>query len=154
MRRLTTLVALLALAGATMGQDSCGTETEDAATDTEETTRSSSGEDKSTTPDPEASVESNCDYLLDFDSGSKFIAGGTITNTGNIGVVVRFSASWTLLGSTPVRAEKRVRIRPGQEREVQLARPASTSQIDAHQSADGKCKADGTIVDTFGKPQS
>lgn len=159
MRRLLAMLLALALAMATMGQESCDTgESETADTDTTEATEPTGDgeEEEPATPDPEADVESSCDYLLSFSddystSAHKFVAGATITNTGNIGVVVRLKATWTLLGGEPVTAEKTARIKRGGEREIQISKPATDNQIDAHQSANGKCKAKGTIIDTFGR---
>jgi hypothetical protein len=106
-------------------------------------------------PNPDASYESNCAYVLgDFSessSGFRFLATADVENTGNIGVVLRVTATWNQLGGAPVRMMKTVKIRRTASRSVPFARVASSDEIDRHQSADGKCKVKAKIVDTFGK---
>lgn len=103
-------------------------------------------------PDPQLQFANNCDYyLLDDDlDGYSFVASGTLTNTGNIGIIVRFKAEWKLLGSDPVTTAKTVRIKPGRDKDVQVSLPGTGEEIDAHQRADRECETDVEIVDVFG----
>lgn len=140
----------LVLALPLMGQDEgCDTSTEEPAKDAREDQPKKAG------PDPDGTYDGTCDYLLgDFTEGPggyKLIAGGTVENTGNIGIVAVVRAEWTMLGSSPITKTRRVRLRPGASREVQMNVPATQSQIDQHQSAQAKCKSDVEIVDTFGR---
>jgi hypothetical protein len=102
-------------------------------------------------PDPKLKFVTNCDSPLgdDLDKYS-FVADGKLTNTGNIGIIVKFKAEWKLLGSDPVTTAKTVRIKPGRDKDVQVSLPVTGEQIDAHQSADGECETDVEIVNVFG----
>jgi zinc-ribbon domain len=111
------------------------------------------------TPNPDGKVKLKCDYELgDFgDSGDpsqgfRFIAGGTIKNTGNVGIVVKVVAKWQLLRQDPLRFTERVRLRAGKRKRISISIPVTQDQIDAHQSADGDCNTNATIVDSFGRP--
>lgn len=142
--------ALLALI--LMGQDDCSTEPEQPAKDESQKPEKPAA----AVPDPKGTFEGNCNYLLgDFtegtEAGYKLVAGGTVENTGNVGIVATVKARWTMLGAEPVTESRKVRLKRGQSKEVQLRVLATQAQVDAHQAADGKCKTDVTIVDTFGK---
>lgn len=107
-------------------------------------------------PEPDGTYSLNCDMLLgDFtenpETGYRFVAGGKVKNTGNIGTVVEVEAEWEVLGSEPVVETRRVRLPIGQTRNVDITVPATDDQIDAHQSADSRCQIDGTMIDTFGR---
>lgn len=108
-------------------------------------------------PEPDGRYSVNCDYLLgDFSEGPegyRFVGGGELENTGNIGIVVRARFEWELLGTGPVEATEERRIDIGKTRDVQITIPAMQTQIDAHQSADADCDASVKIIDTFGKPR-
>ena len=84
--------------------------------------------------------------------GYRFIAGGTLRNTGNVGIVARVRAAWEQLGSAPLREEKMVRVARGKTKRVSFTVLASQDHIDLHQSAEGNCRVNVQIVDTFGKP--
>lgn len=108
-------------------------------------------------PDDRGSYEMRCDYELgDFgDSGDpsqgyRFVAGGTLRNTGNIGIRVRVTYKWKLLGRDPLTVRKHYRLRRGQSRDVNLTVPVTENDIDSHQSAAGDCSTKVTIVATFG----
>ena len=102
-------------------------------------------------PHPQLRFDNNCDYLLGDDpDGHSFVASGTLINTGNIGIIVRFKGEWKLLLSDPMTTAKTVRIKPGREKEVQVSLPATGEQIDAHKGADGTCETNVEIVDDFG----
>ncbi len=99
-----------------------------------------------------------CDYLLgDFgESGDpskaeRFVAGGTLKNTGNVGIVVKVNVRWDLLGTEPARFSDTYRVKREGSKRVNVTVPALEGQIDAHQSADGECKASTTITDSFGQ---
>jgi hypothetical protein len=106
-------------------------------------------------PDPDGKFDLTCDYVLgNFEEGPggyRFIAGGTLENTGNIGIVVRWTTRWSLLGADALRVSELYRLKPGQTKEVKRSVPATQEQIDLHQSADGKCKDNVTVSTTFGE---
>jgi hypothetical protein len=109
--------------------------------------------------DPQGQFTLNCDYELgDFgDSGDpnlgfRFIAGGDIRNTGNVGLVVRVTYRWKMLGQPTVKVSKNYRLSVDKTREIDFSMPVTGEQIDAHQSADGECSARAKYIDTFGAP--
>lgn len=104
---------------------------------------------------PDGRYELNCDYTLpdDIDSEDyRFIAGGTLENTGNVGIVVQITYKWDLLGQAPFKEQKTYRVKRGREKDVNVSFPVTSDMIDAHQSADGDCKTTVRIVDSFGTP--
>ncbi len=106
-------------------------------------------------PNSEVDADLTCDYLLGDsvdDDEYRFVAGGTLENTGNVGTVVRVKVEWKLLGDDPVTFSRNLRVKRGFKRDVQIKVPATGDQIDAHQSADDDCKPRAKIVDTFGRP--
>jgi hypothetical protein len=82
--------------------------------------------------------------------GYRFIGGGTLTNTGNIGIVVRVTYKWRLLGEGSLVAHRQYRLARHAHRDIDITIPATDAQIDAHQNADGKSSARATMIDTFG----
>src|SRR4051794_1784842 len=71
-------------------------------------------------PNPDGRFNLQCDYVLgDFgDSGDpaqgyRFIAGGRISNTGNIGIITRVKITWEQLGADPITYTREVRIPRG-----------------------------------------
>ena len=109
-------------------------------------------------PNPDGTSNLTCDYVLgDFNEsgdpskGFRFIGGGRIRNTGNIGIVVRVTFTWDMLGQEPLRVRKKYRLRRDQSRRVNVSVPGTQDQIDLHQSAHGDCRSHVTILDTFGK---
>lgn len=141
-----------------MGADDCATETKtdaDKASSAEQ--REDSSADESATPDPSGAYDLDCSYELgDFgDSGDpakgyRFVAGGTIENTGNIGARVRVTYKWKLLGRSAHTVRKTYRLRVGQERDVNITVPVTQDDISAHQNADGDCSTKATIIGSFG----
>jgi len=135
-----------------MGAEDCSTETKTAA-------EQPFSPDESVEANPDGEYELNCAYELgDFgDSGDpskgyRFVAGGTVTNTGNIGIRLRATYKWKLLGQSAKTIKKTYRVRRGQERDVNVTIPVTDGEIDSHQNADGDCSTKVTIVDTFGEP--
>lgn len=111
--------------------------------------------------DPKGTYKLSCDYTLgDFgDSGDpaagyRFIAGGTVKNTGNVGIAARVRITWEQLGTEPIRWEKTYRIETGKTKRVKVTLPATEDQIDLHQSADGDCATKVKIIDHFGTPEA
>lgn len=107
------------------------------------------------TPEPDGEYTTTCDYVLgDFndlsENGFRFVAGGRLRNTGNVGIKIRFTATWEQLGQEPIRESKTIRLARGKSRRVSITVPATGDQIDLHQSADGDCRTHVTMVDTFG----
>jgi hypothetical protein len=137
-----------------MGQESCETETEKPAKDVSGDKGNGGNEEEA--PNPDGTFTTRCDYQLgDFtesESGYRFVAGGTLKNTGNVGIVAKFKATWQILGTSPVVETRTIRLKPGRSRQVQVTRVATQNEIDGHQSADGECKTTVNIVDSFGKP--
>lgn len=119
-------------------------------------------EEPAVAPDPDGTIEYSCDYLLgDFtenpDSGYRFIADGTVENTGNIGVRVKATARWLLAGGGAVKDSKEVSIPYGRTKRISFSVGATSDEIDRHQSLGGTqtgegCKVGVTILDTFGEP--
>jgi len=104
--------------------------------------------------EPDGRFEMNCDYVLpdDFDSEDyRFIAGGELENTGNVGIKVRVTYKWEMLGQPDYKESEVYRLRRGQTRDVDVSYPITSGDIDSHQSADGECDVNATIIDTFGK---
>lgn len=120
-------------------------------------TRADPPEPEAPESDPEIESDLNCDYILDFEDfqtpDHRFVGGGTIENTGNVGAVVRVTISWDQLGTDPVRFREEYRVLRGQEQRVQADMGATSTQINRHQSADAECNTRARIVDTFGTPQ-
>jgi hypothetical protein len=83
-------------------------------------------------PDPKGEFDTKCDYLLrdDLDDHT-FVAGGTLINTGNVGIVVKFTARWTLLGGDPVTTSRTVRVRRAKRRTCRYhsPRPVTRSML-------------------------
>jgi len=103
-------------------------------------------------PDPDGTYEGTCDYLLG-DGGAegyRFIADAKMVNTGNIGTVNDIKAVWYLGGGGKIVKEKTVRTNANTTKRVGFDFPASSDDIDRHQSVEGDCKVVVTIVDTFG----
>jgi hypothetical protein len=103
--------------------------------------------------EPEIDDSLTCDYLLGDsldDDDYRFVAGGTVSNDGGKGAVVRVRASWKLLGEKPVKVSRQFRVKALQEREWQVKVPATQDQIDAHQSAEGECDTSAKLIDTVG----
>lgn len=102
-----------------------------------------------------------CDYVLgDFSehssTGYRFIAGADITNTGNVGIVVKVVAKWKQLGTDSVVESETVKVQYGKEKSVQITKPVGQNEIDLIQSAQGAgkiCSVTAKIVDTFGEPR-
>lgn len=160
--KATAIVGItLLFAWATMGADSCSTESGDSADVADSATDGGANEEIPSAPakpEPDGQYNLTCDYLLgDFtegtDAGFKFVAGGTVKNTGNIGIVARARARWQQLGSAPLLEERTLRVAVGRTKRVAITRLGTQSEIDAHQSANGDCSTSVKIVDTFGKPR-
>lgn len=119
--------------------------------------RSSPPAEPTPEPEPDGSYELNCDYVLgDFgesgnpERGFRFVGGGEVENTGNVGIRTRVRIRWQLLGGEPVVEDRTVKVPVGGRRDVQVSVAATQDQIDLHQSADGDCSARASIVGTYG----
>ena len=116
---------------------------------------------KSDDPKPDGNFKSACGYELgDFTTGSsagmRFTADTTLTNTGNVGIVVRVDGKWRLSGGQAVKQSRKVRLPVKAEKDFGFWVPATQDQISAHQNVeagtnyDGSaCKVTVTMVDTF-----
>lgn len=172
MKNIIVGIVILALIGAAVGGDDSDMSSsnsdkssvvEPATTETA-SSASTDEEDEPEEPaapaaEPDGEYELNCDYLLDFDESlngndnHKFVGGGTLTNTGNVGIKVRVAFKWRLLGQNPLIVKKTYKVKRNQEREINVTVPVTGEQIDAHQSADGDCDVKVKITDTFGTPK-
>jgi hypothetical protein len=167
----TIVIVLLAVGAGLSPSDKKGNipSTQTADTSSAEPSSSTASDESTPEPTPEPRVreaidasgdsELSCDYDLgDFgDSGDpakgyRFLGGGTLTNTGNVGIVVRVTYKWRLLGQGSIVKRQTYRLRRNGSRDVDISFPVTDDMIDAHQSADGKCSSRATIVDHFGKP--
>ena len=109
-------------------------------------------------PDPKASFSGNCDYLLgNFESndpkGYRFVFGGRVENTGNVGITGEVIGIFEQIGTKPVRVTKNVRVDAGKTRRVNATHLATQDEIDMHQSADSECRFKFNLLDTYGSPE-
>ena len=109
-------------------------------------------------PNPDGDYDLNCAYELgDFGEsgdpakGYRFVAGGTLVNTGNIGIRVRVTYKWKLLGRLPITLRKHYKVRRGEERDVNSTVPATGNEIERHQKSDSDCSTSVKIVESFGE---
>lgn len=156
MKRPVPTIAIVLFAVLAMGADSCDTTTTEKATTGSQATSDLQPEEGKVKAKPDGEYDLNCDYLLKFSddlqsNDHKFVGGGTLMNTGNVGIRVQVTFKWNLLGQNPLIIRKVYKLKRGAERDINVSAPASTEQIDAHQSADGKCSSKVRIVGTFGK---
>jgi hypothetical protein len=106
---------------------------------------------------PAAKLNGSCNYLLgnftETNAGFRFVSVATIHNTGNIGVVVRFDATWRQTSSPAIHASKKVRVPRGRTVFVSLSRVVGQDQIDQIQAIPqgSECGWKGTLVKTFGR---
>jgi hypothetical protein len=110
--------------------------------------------DPAVAPDPQAKYDFNCDNVLpdDIDSDDyQLIAGGTVENVGNVGVVVRVRVTWQVLGQPPIVEKRDVRVPYRRTRNVQISVLITGDQWDAHASADFDCATRASNVDFFGQ---
>jgi len=113
-------------------------------------------------PDPKGTDTGSCDYQLGSDpvgGTAKAVGEIDVTNTGNVGIVVRTVITWPQEGFAPLLMHKRARVPVGGTVPVSFNRPLSYDQITALQSwqtghnfADG-CTYKVTIIDTYGPVQ-
>jgi hypothetical protein len=112
--------------------------------------------------DAKADYTSNCDLLLNsnFDSSTTgwLVADAEITNTGNVGAVIRVTATFKQAGSRPIRIVKKARVPIGAQKNVHFKRPVSQNETGAYQAAPGyfngnACSVKAKITTTFGPPQ-
>jgi hypothetical protein len=73
-----------------------------------------------------------------------------LRNTGNIGIKVRVTFKWRLLGQGWYEETRTLKVRRGGTRDVDVSVPVSGDMIDAHQSADSDCRSNVKIIDTYG----
>ena len=156
MRRRSTIkivaatLATVALAGCASTQSST-TARPAAAKPTQQT-------DVRPTANPQGSFIDNCDLELSssVDGPDAFIAGADMTNTGNVGIVVKTRVRWNQVSAPDVLASKTYRIPVGATRTAKFSVPATGDQIDqmqaspSYQNGGGGCKVKVNIVDTYG----
>jgi hypothetical protein len=111
------------------------------------------------TPHPAGTSTGSCDYDLGSDPvGGTTVAIGEIdvTNTGNVGIVVRTVITWPQEGYPPLAMHQRIKVPVGDTRPASFHRPLSYDQITrlqawqtGHNYADG-CTYTATIVSNYG----
>jgi len=110
-------------------------------------------------PDPAVKYSSTCDYVLgDFsentDTGIRFIAAAELHNNGNVGAVVKVTASWKQLGKAPIVESKTAKVKYKGSTTVNFTRPSDRNELDLIQSAQDLgeiCSVKAVITDTFGE---
>lgn len=108
--------------------------------------------DLATASEPDVDLSSSCDYVLgdfttDPDTGYRFIADAVLTNNGVQDERVELIAVWHLAGGDSVKKVKEVSVPAGKSVREGFSVPASSDQIDRHQSATGTtCEVDGSIL--------
>lgn len=113
-------------------------------------------------PSPNGTYQGSCAYTLGNNpAGGTAVATGDVqvTNTGNIGTVVRVKITWPQQGYAPLAMTKRIRLAAGGSQDVQFHRPLTYDQISnlqnwqtGHNYQDG-CTYKATIMSTFGQAQ-
>ena len=151
-KSLTLVAAALAVAG-------CATTTSQTAD--QSSTNSGDGQTTQTlVAHPDGQFQSNCDISLpdNINGQYAFIAGADLTNTGNIGIVVRVGVRWNQISSPDVLANQTLRLRVHGSRTAKFNVPATQDQISqmqaspSYQNGGGGCKVRVNIIGTFGKP--
>lgn len=111
-------------------------------------------------PSPDGEFSNSCDYVLgDFTNftshGFRFVAGADITNSGNVGIVVRVTARFKQAGGDPIVLRKTANVPYAATKSVDMTKPVGQDNIDLIQSVQtgGRdiCTVDVAIVDTFGE---
>ena len=103
-------------------------------------------------PDPVASYDKTCDYLIgEGDEDYDFVAQTDIDNTGNVGLVARVTATWQMTGSDDLAVKKTARVPYNKARVVEFNIPATGEQIDRHQASGDKCSVNVQVIDYFGR---
>lgn len=119
------------------------------------------------TPDPKGTYTGSCNYTLASNpSGTDWLTGEVdLTNTGNIGTVVRVVIKWPQEGFAPIRAERTVHTAAGATKAVSFHVSAGSidgnsnviSNLQAwesgHNYPSDDCTYKTTIISTFGSVQ-
>lgn len=111
-------------------------------------------------PNPDAKYTHSCDLLLNSNYQSSvtgwLVGDASIHNTGNIGVVVRISATWQRAGEGPLRASKKLRLPYASRRAAHFKLPVDQNTVSSVQSSTGYqnatqwCGVKATLLSTFG----
>jgi len=114
------------------------------------------------TASPNGTYQGACNYTLgDNPVGGTAVATGDVqvTNTGNIGTVVRVKITWPQQGYPSLAMTRKIRLTAGASQDVQYHMPLTYDQISnlqnwqtGHNYQDG-CTYKATIMRTFGHPQ-
>lgn len=109
-----------------------------------------------TTARPSAELEGSCKQKpREGEEGQELIARLRVTNTGNLGVVVRVAAQWPLAPDEGVSRWARVRVEQGDTMPVTLRLPVTESVAqEALAAADSgrKCWTRSRVTGAFGMP--
>ena len=118
------------------------------------------------TPNPQGTYQGSCNYTIASSPSQQDTLTGEVdvTNTGNIGTVVRVRISWPQEGYAPIARHRTVRVRPGATKAVRFHVPVGNSwdgsnvisNLQAWQTGHGLrdgCRYRGGIVNTFGQAQ-
>jgi hypothetical protein len=109
-------------------------------------------------PNPDGKYSGTCDYTLT--SGFSYAHAGDligevrVTNTGNIGTVVRVRMHWTQVGYRPITVTKMVHVPYKGRRVARFHQRATYTMINRLQAASygHECSYKATIIRTFGQP--
>ncbi len=114
------------------------------------------------TPSPNGTYQGACNYTLGNNPvGGTAVATGDVqvSNTGNIGTIVKVKITWPQQGYAPLAMTKKIRLAAGASQDVQFHMPLTNDQINnlqnwqtGHNYQDG-CTYKSTIMSTFGQPQ-
>ena len=114
------------------------------------------------TASPNGTYQGACDYTLGNNPvGGTAVATGDVqvTNTGNIGTIVRVKITWPQQGYPSLAMTRKIRLTAGASQDVQFHMPLTNDQISnlqnwqtGHNYQDG-CTYKATIMRTFGQPQ-
>ena len=151
---IATVAGLLAVAA--MGAGSCGSSGNHAKSGSLGATGASNAKPGKGNPDGTYSL--TCGVRLgDFTEGPhgyRFVAHGTLKNTGNIGIVVHVIGRWELKGAPPATTAENFKLDVDEKQQVEMTVPTTQQNVDAHKKAGNHCKTNIKILRTFGKPIS
>jgi hypothetical protein len=113
-------------------------------------------------PSPDGKYSGSCDYTLGSDpvgGTAVFVGEIDLTNTGNVGTIVRARITWPQEGYAPIAMKRTMRVPSGQKRAVRFHYHADGNQVDllqawqsGHNFKDG-CTYRATLTGTYGKPR-
>lgn len=141
-RPILILAAAGLLAVAAMGAGSCGSSGDHAKSGNLGATGAANAKPGKGKPDGTYSL--TCGVRLgDFTEGPhgyRFVAHGTLKNTGNIGIVVHVIGRWELKGTSPATTTDNFKLDVDEKQKVLMTVPTTQQKVDAHKKAGSHCK--------------